>query len=927
MSISQSPVYHSKSARQSVLLFTLALLCFLMIVYGLLFFQLRQLQRLEAQRLLNNVVEEINHKIEYHEANFDDILKRQSAIFTSYDFIIFTPTGKSIILSNINTDETFNFPQWQLTPENKNKPIFKHSSIEAWYELENQYQLYAHLRTTSWLGWLTSFIHPLYFLPILALIIFLLIFIFLLNRKTLLWQQLLDYSQNMQSVITQGYQPLRISPQRFDTDTAQLGHALNRVSYQLSHYFHTIHDLTHRQQMLVDNAPVPLFLLNRKAEIIYFNQQFSSIFMTAFHADTLYLLSDFVAGVDKITQYKLLHLSTHPAAVTLSVTDVQLRQHFDLRLHPLYNRFGKLQGFSGVLEMVGYYHAQLEQAWLVDKQKQDKLANFDKLWAILGHELRTPLSGIIGMLNLFNEDKDNLTPDQLDILATLQQSGSTMLQLLNDMLDMAKMDAGKLQLNFTNTDILKLSRQVCALMVANAQRQKIDLLYHASTNIPRFIITDDGRLRQIMLNLLSNAIKFTKQGYVALLIDTVMGDNQIIQKKLNQPPASSHWLKITVKDTGIGISPKEQQKLFSFFNQANDSISRQFGGTGLGLAISNSFSQMMGGFIHLHSETGVGSEFQVYLPLENLQAQSPFSYDVAKYRIQLVIFVKYAISQDYAQAIFDYLGLPAIVNVGIDIPTVKHINARLDPKLTTILLVDDLCYKDQEGLFSQITDFASSQKILVSMETERGIDPILLAKFDGFLQKPLNMSGLMAEIARLYDISHPTSIHSSQQVANPSISAQQQYEQFLQRIHQSVGLGDATPIDHLHPPIIDKVITKKTILVAEDNPINQKIAQKHLEKMGFDVILAENGLEAIRLLAEHRSKIVLILMDCQMPILDGIETTRRIRLNQDSIPIVALTANDSEEDRSVCLKAGMDGFLTKPFSKEKLSDVLKRFMI
>lgn len=344
----------------------------------------------------------------------------------------------------------------------------------------------------------------------------------------------------------------------------------------------------------------------------------------------------------------------------------------------------------------------------------------------------------------------------------------------------------------------------------------------------------------------------------------------------------------------------------------------------------------MGGFIHLQSEVGMGSEFQVYLPIENMELQSAFYYNTASYPIQIIIFVKYAISVGYIQAVLQHLQIAAIVNLGINENIIHHVNGQLNPDLLPIFLIDELCYVGYEHLFEQITSFNTSPKILASMETERNLSLTLQENFDSFLQKPVNVSGLMTEIAKLYE---KNSLSLQNQDPNhphmlSQLSVQLQYEHFLRQLDQlrkqpsNIFAPNISKQEHSSPDTPTHNMTfQKTILVAEDNAVNQKIARKHLEKVGYEVIIAENGLEAISLLQQHRSKIVLVLMDCQMPVLDGLETTRRIRHSQDSVPIIALTANDSEEYKTVCLNAGMDGFLTKPLSKEKLTELLSRLMI
>lgn len=889
----------------------------------------------------------IRHTLHEDHSDFDEL---NTIDFKGRDYaiVIFSPFDQITYYSNTPQASYTAVADWQVYRQKSNTTSQTMSKLEAMRVLPDGYRMYVYLSSPHFYD---RFFSPLNLLPLLVFLLLVGAYSFYINRQTRAWQSLLDYCQALPEHIVNEYQPYQGSYQLFDLDMAQMAQVVNRFGYQLYHYFHEFKALSDQQQQLIENMPISLFVLNRKGQITYFNQQFSKVFMTPFYADAIYLLSDFVAGKDKVNQQRLLNLTATQTAVDIAVTDLQHQHFFDLHLQPVYNHLGKVQGFSGCLQNVSFYQQALQTAWLNEKQQQDKVASFDKLWAVLGHELRTPLAGMLGMIEILDEEKSAFDSEQQEIIHTLQQSGQGMLQMLNDMLDIAKLGAGKLNTNLAQTDLFSLMRQVAELMVGNARRQHIDLLYHIDGRIPRYIETDDGRLRQILLNLLSNAIKFTHQGYVALLADLLDSTDPIIAKNRPSQNPAQKWLRIMVKDTGMGISESEQKKLFSFFNQANESISRQFGGTGLGLAISNSFSQLLGGFIHLHSEVDKGSEFQVYLPLKNYVPQVSFRFNPSQYPFHLILILKHAISQTYVEKLFTNLNLDFSVYIGLNPNTVTRLNQQFNshnaPIHTPLFIVDDHCYDEDLVLFEQIGCFITSPKIFLTMNTERSLPTNILDTFDGILTKPIAMNNFLAEITRVYD-----KFQQKNTATHQPISAQQAYENFLAKLAnlkqpstnsasqanpQSVsnieqGILYTTPVTlELPPPsphkLIEVIPKNKTILVAEDNPINQKIVQRHLTKLGYQVRLAENGQQAITLLATHQADIGLILMDCQMPVMDGLEATRLIRAQQNSIPIIALTANHAEEDKQMCLSAGMDNFLTKPLNREALVSMLSRYMI
>lgn len=926
------PLLQRPAARQVFIIVLLSLSGMLLVTYTVLGFYAYQKQQETAVIFLKDVIDDLNHNIDNGETDYLHANLMQLPTIENFTIFVFAPTGRTVTITK-HPEVGAELPQWSLIERGDDYLVESLGGFEAWQNLDRGYRMYIKV---EYQPLLQNFAHPIYGLPLLFVLCFLLLTLIQLRKRYEAWDQLIGYAEGLQQVGTAGYHSLQVVNNVANPEIQLFANILNRFAYRTYQSTQRSEELITLHQTLVDNSPSPLFVVNRKGRLLYFNSRFAHVFGTAFDKNVTYLLSDFLAGVDRATQQVLLTMGESAIVATLSVTNLQRDMYFDLRLNPYYNRFGALQGFSGSLEIVTHYHEQLQQAWLNKQQQNDKIASFDKVWAVLGHELRTPLSGMIGMIDLLNEDKTGLDTEQQETLTTLQHSSHTMLQLLNDMLDVAKLNAGKLQTNLSNVDVLQLVRQITELMIGNVRRQHISIYLYLDPALPRYIESDDGRLRQILLNLLSNAIKFTKQGYVAVLVQRLSHDDPIVQAKANSNHQSDDWIRFTVKDTGIGITDQDQKKLFSYFNQANDSISQQFGGTGLGLAISNNFSQLLGGFIHLESHVGQGSEFQVYLPLVKYSIQPVFSIRINKLDILLIVISPYDVQQ-HIIPIMNALEIPATVITQIDDSMVDKINQLTLGGLKPVFLIDDVGY--DKSLFAKIDLFHDAIKLIASMDNERSIDGNILQDFDALVAKPVLINVLLAEIGRLYQEKYTPNASKSSR-----LPAQLAFKQFLQRQqldgNQTVARVNPQPINSnvesessaatapsLLKPVLHQAVGKKTILVAEDNPVNQKIAHKHLTKLGYPVILANDGEQALELLSQHRDDIGVVLMDCRMPVLDGIEATRRIRASKDSIPIIALTANDSDDDKQACLEAGMNAFLTKPLNKNNIQTTLSRYMI
>ena len=937
----QFSLYNRPAARRLIVTLVAIELILIVAGYGLLGFYALQQQQQLGESCLIELVDKLNHKISHHEYDWSQVTLDHHAAIKNYQLIIVEPTGATTVVKNNHDDFSVPLPNWTLSNKQSNKMFYDIHGFEVWQNLAAGYRLYVKVQ---YLPLWRNFANPIYLLPLLLGFCLFLYMMIQLRKVYDVWDKFLDNAQNLQLQISQGYQPAKLHEFRDHPELRYLSQLFNRHAYKMGQYYDKVRELTYRQNILIDTSPILLFIMSRNGRIVYFNHKFSQVFYTPFQPGSMYILSDFITGANKTTQQLLSSLENIQTYATLPVTNLQRNLYFDLRITPYYNRFGQLQGYSCGLQDTTDYHDKLQKAWVEDKFTTDKLTNFNKMWAVVGHELRTPLSGLVGMIDLLAEDKAQFNSEQQETIATLQQSSYTMIQLLNDMLDVAKLDAGRLQTNVTSIDLLQLLRQTTGLMVGNARRQKISLYIFVDPFTPRFIDCDEGKLRQIILNLLTNAVKFTKEGYVAITVDKTDSRHPLIAAKTSQNmTVSKDWLKITVKDTGLGISEKDQQKLFSYFEQANDSISRQFGGTGLGLAISNSFSHLLGGFIHLESQFGQGSEFQLFLPIPKFSLQPVYQHKTRNLRVTLILISPFSIFER-ANKVLSYVELSHHIFTTIDETVINTINNLNLQGLMPVFVIDDAALKANNHLLNNIHFYNDAIKIILSIESPKTLPPELQLQFDGYLQKPASLSLLIAEVNHLYELK------IKKEKTNTHLPVQLAFKQFLQQYpnpsNSSVNVASATPpvnnpnllldgpiqvVDeghtNLESPNDAHPSSQKLILIAEDNPVNQKIAKKHLEALGYRYLVASDGEQAVKLLSENRQQIGLVLMDCRMPILDGIEATRIIRLNKDSVPIVALTANDSDDDRNICLEAGMDSFLTKPINKQKLIEAINHYMV
>lgn len=987
-----------QSLKRLLIFYALTLLVMLSLYYVALYIGLKDNSKANSINAFEYLKHDLNEHITSWNYDVNKTLNKPYLQEFSYQIIFMLPSGQTYIYDHTRPNEkelnSVGFPATTLNTLNTYQ--LSNDDLRAVITLENGYQCYIvirhHLTDVDWTLYR-------YWLPLMTAIMFFVIALLYMLRRQANWQQLLYYTDNLSEDAKEAYSSIPFATEKTTSEFLRLGYSLSRVKYQLHNNYRRIKKLQHRLERLVDSAPLPMMMMMRQGQISFFNQRFEQVFATSYRSDMNYTLTDFLIGSDKATQQSLLDLSSQRVTRTLLVYGLENNQLYQLHITPWFGEHGQVRGFTALLNNVNYFIKQTDALSIKNQNLETQVKSFTKLRSIIGHELRTPLNAIISTLDII--DKEGLTTEQHEILTILVQSSQSMLTMLNDMLDMAKIEAGRVDIVSESTDIFKLGQHASDLMLGNTRRQDIDLLYYFAPTCPRYISTDSSRLCQILLNFMDNAVKFTHSGYVALIVEgvtqqevtalhldhpsllnshtksSIETQNLLLDSKATVGKATRstkdteyHWVRFSVKDSGIGIATMDQHKLFSYFNQANPQIHQEFGGTGLGLAISNSFAQLLGGFVHLESQIDCGSTFSLYIPCHDPIYQPVYHFHSDLLHIHLIAIVDQALRETYLQRIGHYLSMNISVYSELNPVTIAQLEQQLtdkNSKLTPILMLDYECYEaynarndhsslqvesenaaavlEQGCAEDERVDAAASiiqsiqeiiyntdlPKILLSRKPERGIPSTILDEFDGFLNKPINITLMVSELIRLSQ-KNPAIIRTDKEIISPTkpnnqnntrdyaISSKEQMSN-NQTVKADVIDSNTSTLD-----TTETDITKPLILVVEDNAMNQKVAGKLLAKLGYRSIIAENGQKALTLLEANRQEISLILMDCRMPVMDGLETTQAIRDLGDDITIIALTANDAAEDRISCEKVGMDEFLTKPIQKDELHRILKHFI-
>ncbi|MGP5178703.1 response regulator [Psychrobacter aquimaris] len=934
-----------QSLQRLLIFYALTLLVMLALYYVTIFNEIKKHSEQHSIDTFYALQHEVTERDGLLNPDIKKILEKPVFEDISYQLVFMMPSGQTYIHRHTRPNETafstVTFPIISSSPSNNGSHsayTLNNRNLTGTIKLKSGHQLYIILRhkppTIEWISYR-------YWLPLMAaIILFIIALLYMLNRRAN-WEQLLLYTDNLSSHAKEAYSPPPFLHKKSTTEFLRLGHALSRVSYQLHNDYRRIKTLTHRLERLVDQAPLPMLMIMRHGQVSFFNKRFEQTFMSLPQSDSSYELTDFIVGKDESTQRLLQTLSNLRFTRTLIVYGLKNKQAYQLHITPWFGEHGQVHGFTVLLNNINEFANQVEQLQQQNQRLQRKLDELNKVRSLTGHQLRIPLEMMIDTLEPI--DPATLTTEQNDILISLIKSSQNMLTTLNDVLDIGEIEVRKTRLNIEPVDIYKLGQEINDSIIGNTRQQGLELIYFFAPDCPRCIDTDDIRLRQILLNLLKNAVKFTTSGYVALTIETVsnaevlatknrglVDDHTLIKNsyinKDNTNHASHDWIRFSIKDSGMGIDIAKQHQLLTYLNEGNnqnnnrnvDYIQKSTTEKGLGLSNVNSFARLLGGFIEIKSTVTKGSTFNLYLPCRCPNYQPVYHHNQHLTQIYLIAVINQPLVAENLQRLCEHLSISTTICTSITLSTIENIVAKLAQNkqtLAPILLLDYEYYEtvsiasanqaimddDRHQALNILLDNPSLPKILFSMKPERRIPSILLDKYEGFLTKPLDATLLLSELLRL------------------TLPARQNLVQTIDIKEESKQLAieaDKSTTENVSP----------LILVVEDSPTNQKITCKILSKLGYRSVVAEDGQQALDTLQQQRQDISLILMDCRMPVMDGLQATQAIRAQGDKIAIVALTANNTKEDRDACIEVGMDDFLSKPINKKELEAVLQSFI-